>query len=498
MKKGAVLSYLLLILEIVSSIFFTPFLIKNIGDSEYAIYGLAAGISSYIALLDLGVGNALVKYFSKYKINNDVDSQNKLYGLSLFFYLIISLVGIIIGYIIIRFAPYFFNRGLNDFEIRSLQVMLAIVFVNMLISLIENPYKHLILAYEKYALSKILSIIKFVIRMGLSVLVILFGGLGASVLLAQLIATCLILMFEVFYVKKVIKIKPVIKGINRAFIKEIIGYSSFILVQMIATQINSMVDQILISSMVEAATTVLSVYYVGINITHYFQNIGGAINSILMPKAVSLVENKSNKETIERTMINISRIQVMILGIIYAVFIVNGKMFISLWVGESKVRSYYVSLLIMLPMLFYLSQSIGSQVLWALNKHKIQAFLKLGVSIINIGLTALLIKVMDPLIGASLGTCIALLIGDVLVMSIVFKKDIGISITRYYYGQFKGIGTAILISFVLGLLFSKLELSGIFGFFINCAFMSVVYLIQLFLYGFNEEERVFIKKRLLK
>ena len=84
-------------------------------------------------------------------------------------------------------------------------------------------------------------------------------------------------------------------------------------------------------------------------------------------------------------------------------------------------------------MLFSLSQSIEAQILWALNRHKIQAVLKICLAVLNIFLTYFLIQ-WNPTIGAAIGTAIALMLSDVVVMNIVFRKDIGISIWKYYLG----------------------------------------------------------------
>ena len=75
-------------------------------------------------------------------------------------------------------------------------------------------------------------------------------------------------------------------------------------------------------------------------------------------------------------------------------------------------------------------ESMGTQILWAMNQHKEQAILKIVIVLLNIVLTALLIG-WNPLIGATIGTLISLILGDVVVMNIIFKKKLKIRNVKF-------------------------------------------------------------------
>lgn len=91
-KIGAVTSYALMVVEIVSGLLFTPFLIRSLGQAEYGVYSLTLTITAYFTLLDFGVGNALIRYLSQYRAEGDVLSQRRFIGLSLIFYLVVCVV----------------------------------------------------------------------------------------------------------------------------------------------------------------------------------------------------------------------------------------------------------------------------------------------------------------------------------------------------------------------------------------------------------------------
>ena len=68
-RIGVIMSGLLMVFEMLSTLLYTPYLIRTLGQSEYGVYTLVFSITAYLTLLDLGVGNAVVRYVSKYRVD---------------------------------------------------------------------------------------------------------------------------------------------------------------------------------------------------------------------------------------------------------------------------------------------------------------------------------------------------------------------------------------------------------------------------------------------
>ena len=487
-KKGVIFSYILMVIESLSSILFTPYLIRCLGKSEYGIYGLVASVTAYLYLLDLGVGNAIVRYMAKYRFDGDKNSERNLMATTMVFYGIIAVIVIVVGLILNLFLPQIFGKGLSEQELELAGEMLQITVLTAAVSLFFSPVSKTLIAYEKFVLSKCVDIAKIVVRVGLCCVALALGGKGIAIVSINFLATACVGIFSMVYTFGKLKVTPRFKGINLGFIKEIWGYTFFIMLQMVATQINSMVDHILIGAFVSASTTYLAIYTAATQITQYFQSFGSAVNGVLMPGVVKMVENKATPQELQDEMTKVSRLIFMFLGIVYVGFAVFGQCFMTLWAGAGYQEGYYVALIIMFPLLLSLSQSIGTQILWALNRHKIQAVLKICLAVLNIFLTYFLIQ-WNPTIGAAIGTAIALMLGDVVVMNIVFRKDIGISVWKYYIGILKGILPALVISGVIAYLFSMIGLTGWTGLLVNVAVLCIVYLVLMLIFGLNKNER---------
>ena len=487
-KIGAVLSYIYMILEVLSTLLLTPFIINSLGDAEYGVYKLVASVTIYLLLLDLGMGNSVVRYVAKYKENKDIESSRKFVGVCIIFYSIVSFVVLALGFVLITFFQDIFAKGLSYEEIELSKKLMLLTVINAAITLGASVFNNIIIAYSKFTVSKGTSIIQIIVRFALTIIALKLGYRSIAIVTINLLLTIASRLFYAIYVLYIIKLRPKFKNIDFSFIKDIVAYSSFILLQMIATQINCYADQVLLGMFVASSSVIIAVYGVGAQLVQYFQSIGQALGGILMPGVVKMVENGATPKQLQNEMVRIGRFSFSILGLIFVGFVVNGREFLYWWVGDSYKDSYYVALMLMFAYVFILTENIGTQILWAKNKHQLQSIVKLAIVLINIGLTILLIK-WKPLFGATLGTFISLMLGDVLCMNFVFRKEIGISLKGYYCGLFKGILPCLLISLTVGYLLTLVNWTGFFAMVVNILIMVLAYAVTMFFFGFNKSEK---------
>lgn len=497
-KTGVLLSYVMMIFEVLSTLLLTPYIIRTLGQAEYGVYKLSASIIAYLLLLDLGVGNAITRYVAKYRVTGEIENSKKFLGIATIYYLAIAVIAVIGGIILIYVFPKIFAKGLTADEIKLGQTLLSITTINVAVTLGTSAYNNVIIAYEQFAVSKGLPVIQIIIRMILTVIMLKLGWGSVGIVMVNLIMTILCRGFFVLYVLFKIKLVPVFKKCDYGFIKEIVIFSSLILLQMIATQLNSSVDQLLIGSLVSSSAVVLGIYGVGTQITQYYQSIGTAFTSVLMPGVVNMVEKGATAKALTDEMIRIGRLIFMVLGMILAGFLICGREFILLWAGKENMDAYIVAAILMTAYLFILTEAIGMQILWAKNQHKELAVLKIIIVLLNILLTVVLIK-WNPLIGATIGTFISLIVGDVVALNIIFYKKLNMNLWYYYRNLFKGILPCLLISVLCGfavhMFFSN---GGWVQLFVEVFIMCLAYVVCMFVFGFNSYEKNLLHSMLNK
>lgn len=498
-KTGVVLSYVLMAVEIVSTLLFTPFLLRTLGRSEYGIYQLIMSVTAYLALLDLGVGSSVIRYMAKYRADNDKMSQRKFLGVTTIYYLFISVAVILLGLVLRHFLPLFFKKGLTSEEIVLARKLFSVTMLTTAVSLGTSGFSNAVIAYERFSVSKGTPIVLTIVKIFASVIALKLGFSSFGVVVVNLVITILTRAVYVVFVLFKLKIIPMFTGIKMTFVKEIISYSLFILLQLVASNINALSDQVLLASFASGASVIIAIYGVGAQVLQYFKTIGSHFTSVLMPGLVRLVQSGANSKDYEKEMIRISRIIFMALAFVWTTFAVFGKDFILLWAGEDYSQAYYVALVLMFPTTFSYAEGVGYQILQAMAKHKLPAIVQVVSALLNIVLTIFLIK-WKPLVGAVIGSFIALFVCELVVMNLMYKKQIGISLLNYFSGMLKGTLPCLLISALVGYLVSTLNLIslGWIGFVVNCGVMTVVYGVCMLLFGMNNYEKQLLFKPLKK
>ncbi len=491
-KASVILSYVIMIFEVVSTLVITPLIIRSLGPAEYGVYKLAIAVIAYLLLLDLGIGNAVIRYMSKFRATGDKEQSRKFLGITTIYYFVIAVLAIIGGVILIKIFPTAFAKGLSQTEIAIGQRLLLITMATTAVTLGTSAYANTLIAYECFVFSKICSLVQIILKIFLTILALNLGMRSEGVVYVNLILTVIFRAIYVFAVVFKLKLIPKFRGIDVKFVKEVVLYSSWILLQLIATQLNASVDQVLIGMLVSSSAVIIAVYGIGTQIVQYFQSIGTAFTGVLMPGIVTLVEKKATSEQICDEMVRIGRIMLMSMSVICSAFAIYGRQFITLWVGEGNAAAFYVAFLLMIVYTFEISETVGKHVLYAMNEHKEQSILKFCVVILNIFLTIVLIK-WNPLLGATIGTVISLAIGDIVVQNIIYRKKIGISLKKYYKGLLKGILPCNIITIIVGALFKLIGLSGWGGFIVNVAVMCAAYAAVMWILGMNEYEKGIVR-----
>ena len=146
----------------------------------------------------------------------------------------------------------------------------------------------------------------------------------------------------------------------------------------------------------------------------------------------------------------------------------------------------------MIPQLFSLTQQVQTQVLWALDKHKLQSIIKLALAIVSVFVSIVLIKKYS-IIGAALGTALVYFFGDVLLPSLIVHKELGLSALEYYRKTCSGIIPALLISGITGSLLLFLPVPGFIKLILVSIVSSFVYYLLLKKFALTQTERVFFR-----
>ena len=147
LKIGAVLSYISIFLTNIIALLYTPYLLRMLGQSEYGLYSLVASVIAYLTVLDLGFGNAIVRYTAKYRVENRQEEQYEMFGMFLILYIGIGVFALLIGLGLYFNVDTLFSSSMDYDEIRKIQIMMLLMTLNLAITFPFSLFGSIITAY---------------------------------------------------------------------------------------------------------------------------------------------------------------------------------------------------------------------------------------------------------------------------------------------------------------------------------------------------------------
>ena len=428
-KAGAILSYLSIAINTIIQLVYTPFLVRFLGQSEYGLYSLVSSIIGYLTILDLGFGNAIIVYTAKYRAKNNTEAEHKLHGMFKVIFYIIALIAMLLGLILFFGVDFIFGGSMTPDEIGKAKVMMLILIFNLGATFAFNIYSSIIAAYEEFVFQKMIAIIGTILRPLIMLPLLLLGFKSITMVCVLTGINMFILLSNYFYCRRKLGVKPKFNGFDKKLFSIILSYSIWVFLTAIVDKVNWSVDNFILGAV--SGTIAVSIYSVASQINAVFVNLSTALSGVFLPKMSKIVANNADRQLLTNEFIKVGRIQFYLLFLVLSGFILFGKQFIHLWVGDGYETSYYVTLCLIAPAIFSLIQNLGLSIMQAMNKFRFKAISTFIMSIFNIGISLILASKYGP-VGAAIGTTIAIVTTNIIAMNIYYYKVIKIDVLAFW------------------------------------------------------------------
>jgi O-antigen/teichoic acid export membrane protein len=485
LKLGIVLSYVSIIITNVTNLILTPFIIRNLGQSEYGLYMLIGAFVGYIAVLDFGLGNTTIRFVAKCHAVNDKKGEENFLFLTFIIYLIISFIILILGVLIYINLDNIFSNSLTLKEIEIAKVMFIILVINLALTLPMNLFTGIITAYERFVFSRLLTITRILVRAILFFLLLSWGYKAIAIVLVDAILNIVIMFVSIVYVFLKLNVRIKLHDFNKFIIKEIFSYTSLIFISTIVDQIYWKIGHLVLG--IVANTNEVALFAIGMTFGQYFIIFSTAISGVFLPKITKMVARKTSNKELTDILIKTGRIQFLVLGFILSSFILFGRKFILLWVGPGYEMSWIIALIVMVPLLFVLIQTIGISILQAKNMHGFRAWTYLCIAIINVFISIFLSKIYGA-VGATVGTSLSLIFGNIIVMNIYYHFKVKLNIPRFYK-ELTNLLLSMICSVVIGAVLLLISFNSWLALILQCVIYSIIYIFVMWFFGMNNYER---------
>lgn len=495
LKTGALLSYLLIGLSSLISILYTPIMLRLLGQSEYGLYSLVASVVAYLGLFNFGFGSAYIKYFSVYKAANDSNGLARLNGMFLIIFSALGALAVAAGIILVIYSDSVFGNELTVAELAKAKILMLIMVVNTAITFPTIVFNSYVSANEKFIFQKSLLIIKTIASPLVIIPVLLWGYGSVGMALTLTVLSFVIEIINIWFCYRKADIDFIFSKFDTKLLKELFIFSSFIFMNLVVNQINWNVDRFIIGWF--RGTIEVAVYSIAAQLNTYFLTFSTAISNVYIPRVNEMIARKCSDWELTELFARLGRLQFIVLALVVGLLVFFGMPFITLWAGADYSRSYYMALLLIIPVTIPLIQNLGIEIQRAKNQHKFRSWVYLFIAIGNIGISIPLTKLYGGM-GAATGTAIALTIGNILIMNWYYHKKVGLNII-YFSKQIVQLLPAMIIPTIAGYMFMHLvNLNFIPNFILFATLFIAIYGLSMWFLALNSYEKELIMKPLLK
>ena len=498
LKTGAIVSYLWVVVHIVANFLYAPILISRLGKSEYGLYQIVGSFFAYISVFETSVESGVLKYYCAAKARNIQSEMENVLAICRRIYRFMTAILLVVGVVVIFGFNAFYASSFTSLELSEGTYMLALLFVNLAITMANAVYLASINANERFVFTKGLSCITQIMQPLICVLVLNRHPYALTVIIVQLSINCIVTIIRFVYAKKELHIGVHLHQWDKGIARSILIFAAGILLSNIADQIFWKTDQVILGKLFN--TALVAVYAISTQLYTNFMYAGTTVASVFFPRISTLYVRDNNVEEISNLFIKVGRIAFLLTYLVLSGFVIFGRQFITIWVGKDFLPAYAWALIVMVPYTIDIIQHLGLTILKVMDLFKFRAKVYFLAAVLNIGLTTIMAYVWGAA-GAAISTAVSLFVTSGLILNWFYKTKVRLDI-RSFWKNILGILIKYLpIGIVFYILFGTLFYSDrIIPLALGILLYTVVYGVFGYLFVLNDYEKGLVmrfKRKLL-
>lgn len=415
-----------LMVSIIISFFFTPYLISMLGKEQYGLWTLVFSLLAYIRLADAGMQQSLVRFVSKFFATKQWDKLNQVISSSAYLYTYVASATLLAGVVIALFFVEYLK--IPPESVMTAKIVLLILAANQAVYFITMPFCALG-AFHRFDIVNYFIIGNNIVQT-LGIIFLLENGLG----LVEMAALILVLNIIGIAWRTRIRMNlfPEAKFsrslIDKTTAKQLINYGVYSFLIVIAWTVIYQTDNIVIGAFI--STEAITLYSVAAMIVIQLRT---SITSIAIP-LVSTISHYEALQDYAKIMDIYSRSMrylYYISAFLCIIMFFFGGPFILLWVKKDFMDSIIILKILMFGAVFSFPHNITNSVLYGISKHRIAFFILGAEALANIILSVILVH-SRGIVGVALGTAIPQLIIYIFIFPVVFYRTMGAKVKDFY------------------------------------------------------------------
>ncbi len=485
-KIGAALNYVIIGLNTLVGLLYTPYMLRMLGQNDYGLYSLVASVIAYLTILDFGFGNAIIRYTAKFRAERKQREQWEMFGMFLIVYSVIGLIAFAGGLALYYNVDTLFDRTMTESDISQARIMMLLLTLNLLVTFPLSIFGSIITAYENFIFQRGVNIIRIILSTAVMIALLAIGFKAIALVVVQTVFNILVLVINYLYCRRKLHIKVWFGRFNWPFLREISLYSFWIFLNAIMDRIYWGTGQFVLGT--TAGTAAVAVFSVAILLQQMYMTFSTSICSVLLPKVTAMVANEKSDKELSDLFIRMGRFQCIVMAFVLSGFMVFGNGFINVWAGAEYHQSYLITCIFFITLFVPLIQNTGITILQARNQMKFRSLLYLAISTISLAMQIIFSRHWGA-IGCAVAIGGALIAGQWIIMNIYYAKSQRLNIARFWHD----IGKMMVIPVIFttsGLLTCHfVDYTKICHLILGMLLFSIMYIPAFWKFSMNQDER---------
>ena len=406
----------------------TPFILGQLGPSWYGLLVLAGSLAGYGALLDLGIGGAVIRFVAHHSARDETDRVNAVIATASWLYLALGAVALAGTIAVAAVFADVFGVAAVDRQTASTFVLLS--GLAMAITIASSPASSVLLGLQRYDLQNTVSVIVLVTSAAGTVLVLLAGGGVIGLGLVGVATTVLGIVLSIALVRR---IRPDIhigyRAADRTLVRPILSFSLSVFAIEFAGQLQMKTDEIVIG--VFRPLAAITPYALARRLRDLALTFADQFSMVLFPLASEL-NAREDRERLRTVYIGGTRIALSLMAPLAIGLVVLGGSFLTAWVGPENGGAADVLTVLAVAALFDCSTWPAGYILEGLGRNRVLAAVSLLSGLVNVTLSIVLVQSLGVL-GVAYATLIPAVIETVAIVLPYAMRVMQVSLREFVF-----------------------------------------------------------------
>lgn len=485
-------NWAVLALNIVISLFLSPYVVNKLGSVYYGIWALTLQFTGYLFLLDFGVRESVIRYVSKYNARQQNGPLNAVLTTAVRIYVPLAFICVALTAVCAYAVPFWFD--LDPALHTEARWTTALVGLSIAQTFIFNIFTGIQYGLQKFELANALGMIVALVRTALIVYLLERGygivGLSAVQFGTTIVGGLMSATIALYLLRKVhLPFHFVKLSLRRgaALRKRVLGYGWYVLVNNIGQKIIFASGAVVTGVMLPIAS--VTPFAIAGSLIDNLRSLVAMTATVFNPLSSHLraLGRTSEVAALLRTG---SKLAVLIAMPIAMSFVLLGTQFIGLWMGAEFAEPAGTVLMVLgIAQIISAPHHIVSSVLYGISQHRMIAIVRIAEAALNLVLS-IVFAYQFGVVGVALGMSIAHVISVGLVLPYRACNVVKLPLMSYYTATILRPGVAIL-PFALGALWLRDQYPAetLVVLLAQIAALVVLYAPCVYLLGLNSDER---------